>query len=388
MIKNIYLKKLLKGTIFRVVSLINKIVPKQNNIILLYSGNEGLKHNLIPLFNYLVENNYNDKYKIVCGIESIKYKGISEKNIDYVEHLQSIVVFLKAKHVFYTAGQLPIKPSTEQIVIHMNHGITDYKTVGKLSHINNGDEFFFSYILAPSDIYVPIVAAEYGCNEKNVFVCSEPMVDIFYKKVIDKKNRSIFDGKKFALWLPTFRKSDLTGYSDSDLDDPLLIFKTSDYEKLNQILSDNNVLLIVKLHGAQKYSKEDIVDYANLKVWTNDDMEQNQFDLYDLIMKSDCLIGDYSSVSLQYVLLNRPLAYVIPDIDIYAQKRGFVFENPREYMPGHLIYNQSDFYDFINDFVNNKDAFEEERKKVKSIIHKYDDGKSCERLLALSNIRK
>lgn len=50
--------------------------------------------------------------------------------------------FLQAGHVFYTAGQLPIKPAKTQCVIHMRHGNEDFKSMGANTNINNGDEFF------------------------------------------------------------------------------------------------------------------------------------------------------------------------------------------------------------------------------------------------------
>ena len=56
MLKNVKLKKVLKGTIFKGISLINNIIPKKDNYILLYSGNKGIGFNLLPLKEYLLEN--------------------------------------------------------------------------------------------------------------------------------------------------------------------------------------------------------------------------------------------------------------------------------------------------------------------------------------------
>ena len=73
-------------------------------------------------------------------------------------------------------------------------------------------------------------------------------------------------------------------------------------------------------------------------------LEKEKLQLYELIGISDALISDYSSVAVDYLLLDRPLGYVLADYEIYREKRGFVFEDPLEYMPGEKIYNACDLF--------------------------------------------
>ncbi len=384
MIKNVALKKILKGTIFKGITLINKIIPKDEKIVLLYMGNKGLGFNLRPLYNYLIDNDYNKKYKIICSVESKQFFEEADENVLFVDHFDAIRWYLRASHVFYTAGQLPIKPNHDQIVIHMNHGITDYKTVGALTRIDNGDEFFFTHMIAPAEIYRPIFAAEYLCSENNIVICGEPMVDKINapQKIYDFK---IYN--KVLLWMPTFRQSDYLGYDDSNFDQILPLFDESQYKELNSCLLKYNCLLIVKIHPSQSLGNYERNNYSHLKIYSNEDFVNFGMDVYDLMAQVDGLIGDYSSASLQFLLTNKPLAYVIPDIEEYRTKRGFVFENPLDYMPGHHIYNVEEFYKFIDDFMNDYDVYKDERVRVKNIIHKFDDGNNCERILGISNIK-
>ena len=101
---------------------------------------------------------------------------------------------------------------------------------------------------------------------------------------------------------------------------------------------------------------------------------------------SDVLIGDYSSASMQYLVLNKPQAYVVPDIDEYAKKRGFAFDNPEDYMAGHIIKNQTQFYEFLEDIANDKDVYKEKRKRVLDEMYAYQDNKNCERIVQLSGM--
>lgn len=57
---------------------------------------------------------------------------------------------------------------------------------------------------------------------------------------------------------------------------------------------------------------------------------------------SDALITDYSSVCVDYLIVDKPIAYTLDDYEVYKQTRGFVFEDPHEYMPGHHLYRFSD----------------------------------------------
>ena len=386
MVRNVIIKKLVKNTVCYLFSYVNRIIPKNDNIILLYSGNFGMEHNLKPLLEYLLKNGYSRKYRIICGIESIKYAGRKENNVSYVTHIPAFLYFLRSRHVFYTAGQIPIKPSKKQIVIHMNHGTCDYKTMGSLSNIRNGDEFFFTYMVTTGEYYRSIVAKEYCCKEENVFVCNEPTTDAFYKPVKEKYQFGKY--RKILLWLPTFRQSEILNYSDSGEERLLPCFEEKDYGQLNEKLKECGFMLLVKLHTAQSLKKYQFSEYSNLKIYSNDDFISKGYDLYQLLMQVDALIGDYSSVSLQYLLLDKPMAYVIPDIDEYAKKRGFVFEHPEEFMPGEKIRTKEGFYSFLESLRKGKDPYAEKRKEIKKIIHKFDDGKACERLLELSEIRR
>lgn len=384
MIKNVTYKKILKGSIFKVISIVNKITPKKDEYILLHMGNKGVSFNNEALLTYLIDKGYNKSYKIYCSVESKEFFGTDLENVHYITHIPAVMKFLQSKHVFYTAGQLPIKPSHRQVVIHMQHGISVYKTLGALTKIDNGDEFFFTYMIATAPIYVPIEAVEYRCPEECITVCSEPMVD----RLIHPKNKYSFEGyKRVLLWAPTFRKSDYLGYNDSNEENLLPLFAETEYEELNQKLMEYECLLMVKIHPSQAIESKNIQDLSNIRIYSHDRFVNEGFNLYDLMTSVDGMLGDYSTASLQFLLVNKPIAYVIPDFEEYKEKRGFVFDNPLTYMPGHIIYSKEDFWSFLKDFSSGNDNYIEERKRVRDIIHYYQDGKSCEKLLHLSQIQ-
>ena len=105
-----------------------------------------------------MDNGFSNKYTIICGIEHMKYTE-DIPHIIFVNRWSAIKVFLRTAHVFYSVGQLPIKPSSKQIVIHLRHGNANFKTIGFNTNIKNGNEFFFTYMIAPSDMMDGRVAA-------------------------------------------------------------------------------------------------------------------------------------------------------------------------------------------------------------------------------------
>lgn len=383
MIKNVALKKALKNSIFPFISLVNKIIPKNQNLVMLYSANGGINFCNLTLRNYLLSHGYNHKYKIVCGIEKMKYAE-DIPDVKFVSGICAIFTFLKASHVFYTAGQLPIKPSKKQCVIHMQHGTADYKRMGKSTGIDNGDEFFFTYMGASSELYIKPYVDAYCCKPENVAIVGDPMCD---ELLLAPKNTYDFTQyDKMLLWVPTFRQSDDMGYDDSHLDTLVPLFEEDDYLELNQVLCKFNIHLIIKLHPAQTAPEGLQRHFSHLSVYSHKEFCDSKYDIYKLMAQSDGLIGDYSSASMQYLLLNRPMAYVVPDIDDYGRTRGFVFENPEDYMGGNIIKTKQEFYSFLNDFAEGKDVYKNKRNWVCDQIYKYHDAKSCERIVKLSGM--
>ena len=381
--KNLFVKRILKGTIFPLISGINKIIPKFDKSVLLYIPSKRFIYSLGPLKQYLLENGYDKKYKISYGALDLEKFG-KGKWVKKLAMVKSVFTLLVSRHVFYTAGQLPIKPSKSQIIIHLQHGNATFKPLGKLNNIDNGDEYFFTYMAATSELYVPIRAREYECPESCVKIVGDAMADALLKAP-----KGIYDFSKYnkvLVWAPTFRNSDFMGYKDSNLDTLIPLFDVQDYPELNELLAKYNIKLIVKLHPIQTAPDGTQRHFSHLSVYSHDEFVNSEYDMYTLVANSDGLIGDYSTVSMQYLLLDRPEAFVVPDIEDYAGNRGFVFDNPEDYMGGHIIKTKNEFRQFIKDFAEGNDVYHDKRHWVCDQVFKYKDANCCERCVKLSEM--
>jgi len=380
---NQIIKNILKGSIFKFLSWINKLMPKNEKKVLLYIPKKRFVYNLGPLRDYLLENGYDHKYNISCGILDYD-KNDDQAWVEYMSFIKSVWTYLNAKYVFYTCGQIPIKPSSRQTVIHLEHGNCAFKTGGRLSNVNFGDQYFFTYLIATSELYIPIMAEEYGCPENCVKVAGEPMADLLLQPPVKEYDFQSYD--KVLVWMPTFRNSELMGYNDSNLKTLVPLFEVEEYSILNDLLAKYNIKLIVKLHPIQTVPTGMQRHFSHLSVYSHDEFIQSEYEMYTLLANSDGLIGDYSSVSMQYLFTDKPQAFVVPDLNSYGSNRGFIFKTPEDYMAGHIIKTKEEFVQFIDDFANDRDPYKDKRHWVCNQVFEHKDGKTCERIVKLSGM--
>jgi CDP-glycerol glycerophosphotransferase (TagB/SpsB family) len=64
-------------------------------------------------------------------------------------------------------------------------------------------------------------------------------------------------------------------------------------------------------------------------------------DLNSFLPLCTIVVTDYSSVSFDFMLLNRPLIYYVPDLDRYREMRGFYYSTDQA-MPGPLVGEAAD----------------------------------------------
>ena len=117
-------------------------------------------------------------------------------------------------------------------------------------------------------------------------------------------------GKKAVLWMPTFRKSDLGGCAENEIELPCQLPAIQDMNELKELdsyLREQEIILIIKKHPLQTEWDENEQEFTNIRYVAEALLEKKQIKLYELIGISDGLLSDYSSVAVDYLLLDRPL---------------------------------------------------------------------------------
>ena len=328
---NKYIRKILIKILY-ILSYANQYTKKDDCKILFYdSGRSSLEDNAEAFYSWLKDNGYEEKYKIVICVPSEKNRN---EILNYVPVgiVRGIYEYLRAKYVFFSFGDFRIRPSCDQKVINLWHG-TPLKKIGKLSYdknvsIEKTDNF--NFILASSDLFVPIMAQAFGCTVDKVKVLGHARNDYLFScnHVLEK---IVLDYQKYSkciLWMPTFRQSKDDRFIDSISSNSETLLPILDvYEKLikfDEVLQALNVLLVIKVHPYAKFKN---VQLKNILMLTNEDILPKGMKLYEFVINFDALLTYYSSIYFDYMLLDRPIGFTLDDYQSYADNRGFVFEN-------------------------------------------------------------
>ena len=109
-------------------------------------------------------------------------------------------------------------------------------------------------------------------------------------------------------------------------------------------------------------------------------MDSNS-DIYPILKYSDGLITDYSSIYFDYLLLDKPILYYIPDIEEYeSQDRGF-YEPYENLTAGIYAKTEDELLKGLTDIINGVDNYKEKRKALRDRMFVYQDGNNCKRNL-------
>lgn len=337
-------------------------------------------------YNYLIKNGYNRKYKIVWLVRKKVTDDLPE-NVEtvplYGPNLRKAYYVCTSKYFTFDCENVR-KMRDNQIMVYCSHGAGGLKnTKGKL-HVPP----YVDYILVQSKAYAPIQANQWSVTypDKRIIAIGYPAQDIFFDESKSDEVRKITSRKykKVILWMPTFRKGGGYHRNDSRKEQKLgipLIETQEQYLKLNNYLAENDVFLIIKIHPKQDLENLKIKDESNIKVLTGETVKELEIDNYALMKCADALISDYSGAAYEYLQLDRPIGYVLDDVDDYIA--GFVVEDIHTLIAGAEIYNFEQLESFIVNVVSENDSFKERREKIRNYIYEYHDANSSKRLAEL-----
>lgn len=175
----------------------------------------------------------------------------------------------------------------------------------------------------------------------------------------------IAPGVRAVLYAPTFRDDDYdnrTGY----------VFRQPfDLDALQAALGSSCVFLF-RAH----YLISSTVDVSRYGGFLRDVSDVDEVN--DLLLASDVLVTDYSSVCFDYSLLDRPILFYLHDVSRFnSDLRGFYF--PVGDLPGPVVHTQDELVAALLDA--DVDPAAEWRRQRRQEMCPHDDGHATERLL-------
>ena len=354
------------------------------------------------LFEYMQRSGYGDKYEFVWLVKApSEYESVSHKyvNTSFVSYDWAVSedkeqrdryyrAICLAKYFFFThACGFCRLPRRGQIRVQLWHGC-GFKTVRNTVSQSKR----YEYTTVVSRLYADIHKKEFLLDDDQLLVTGYAKEDWLFHPAGDWRTRlDIPEAGKYIFWLPTFRKAtDVVSYMDPESEEnetqlPLLA-TYAQLDEINSMLKLQDTFLIIKLHPLQKYDGKIGEQFSNVRLIRNTQLADADLHINNVLGMADALISDYSSVAIDYLLLDRPIAFTLSDLDEYENSRGFVLNPIEEWLPGYKLYSYEDLKGFVNDVTSGVDRSADIRRNLRKKLHDFGDDNSCRRILAALGI--
>ncbi|XZH79350.1 CDP-glycerol glycerophosphotransferase family protein (plasmid) [Clostridium perfringens] len=357
---------------------ISKIFPVKNKITFATYRTTELDGNFKFIYNKINEDNLDYK----CNMLFKKYNSSLLGKADYLLHMISAGYHMATSKFFiiddYYFPVYAIKPRKENKFIQVWHACGAFKKFG-YSVIGKGygasDDYIedipihsnYDVVLVSSKEVIPYYAEAFNMDAGKILPIGVPRTDIFFD--MEEKYRiekNFFDkypdlkNKKIILYAPTFRGRGQTTVSFD---------MTLDFDMISKNLKEDEVM-VLKMHPFVKARID--------SKWRNIIDLSDSMDINELMIMSDLLITDYSSVVFEFSLMDKPIIMYSPDREEYIKERDFYYEY-EEFVPGPIVNNTKELISKLN-----SDGWDTKKvSKFKEKFFDYRDGKSTERFVNL-----
>ena len=349
------------------------------------------------LFEYMLECNLNRRYRLIWIVKNPEEFSSYTKihNVEFLAMEWSVATkeeerdryyhaLCLAKFIFFTdAYGFARNCRKDQIRVQLWHGC-GFKT--RLTFVPC--EKRYEYMTVTSPLYADIHAKLFGLEESQMLVTGCAKGDWLFEGT-DKNYKSLLgipEAGKYVYWLPTYRQAKEVLAQDNgyeiDGDTGLPIIDTlAKMNSLNAKLQDVNTVLVIKLHPYQDKNLVKDFNYSNIVLLDNEQLFANDIQINQLLHDADAMISDYSSAAVDYLMLERPIGFVMEDADAYENARGFIFEHIRDWIPGVEITSLEDFERFVTAWEMLAESDSERIKYIADKLQIYHDGNSCKRIV-------
>lgn len=243
-------------------------------------------------------------------------------------------------------------------------GSSDRDSIGILKKISDNTD----YLIVSSENIIDYYSDAFQIQKDKIKPLGLPRADYYFENhnIDDLKSRffsryGINSDKKIILYAPTFRDEEI--YNN--------VFDYLDLADFNESLGQDYILAL-RLHPKIKdfYSNDIKADgeYVDCSDYPSEQ---------ELLLISDILITDYSSIMIEFAMLDKPVVFFTYDFDSYlTNERGFYFDFEST-VPGPIVRDSSQLIDVIR----NGDF--EKSKLSKFVNTQFDaiDGKSSQRVV-------
>lgn len=230
----------------------------------------------------------------------------------------------------------------------------------------------WSLLLSPNRFSTPILRRAFG-YEGEILESGYPRNDLLYAEDRDKRAREVRkrleipEGKRVVLYAPTWRDDNRFDQNNCKFDLRL------DLDRARAALGSDHILLVRK-----HYLVADAVPgtgdgfVRDVSAWP---------DIAELLLISDVLITDYSSLMFDFAHTGRPILFFTYDLERYRDVlRGFYFDF-EERAPGPLLAHSDEVIAALSDVDAVAAAHDERYAQFRQAFCDLDDGRAAARVV-------
>lgn len=385
-----YMKNTNKYTYIRLMNFIRGIIfsfiyifirKDKRKIIFTSTGNIKYDHNSKYLFEYFLKYYPEFEVKYVINNPDLKI-SLEEKIGNYfidTTSIKGILYSLKAYTWITSSLELPVGGLFQRInrlVVHLGHG-TPLKNIGFLEKnigilkkvhytlIKNN----FSYVLSTSYNFNKIMSSFLKIPIKRVFTNGQPRLDSIFEKKgnVLEEIFKIKENTKNILYAPTWRQNSET---------KLFPFLDFDVQEIEKFLGINRINIFLRVHpDFETEIDEELVKVQGIYILDSKVVK----DISEYLSYFDLLITDYSSIFIDYLLLDRAILFLPYDFEQYNKEIGFTVDYI-SHTPGPKSYSFENFKEEIIKLLNDREYYYQNRIEAKKFYNLYTDNKNCERI--------
>ena len=246
-----------------------------------------------------------------------------------------------AELTFYTHGlSTAVTPPDDRLVVNLWHGDGPKST--QQSHLVKS-----TVVVSGAALWADYKAGLFGVSRDRVLVTGNPRIDQFDAPVSGEvlHRLGLDAGRRRVLWLPTYRQA--KGPRDRAWSDGARLSDSSEVHRLATALGERarslGIDLVIKPHPLDS----DVFEGLGCSVVRGEDLDAAGIGLYQLLGQCDALISDVSSAWVDYLVLDRPIGFYVPDLAELERRRGLNVADLASLMPGLRLENGDDACDFL-----------------------------------------
>lgn len=333
------------------------------------TDNSHYNYNSRYLFEYVKENLPEITPLFVINDPELRNSLSSKYGKQYfieTESIQGIRQALSAG-VWFTSAGLPAYGTglhKKRLIINLWHGVPLKKIALLDPNLKKAARIYFkkifsenyTCILTTSHELIPLMARSFAVSEDKIKVWGQPRNDGLFQKndcheILGQLFPDLPEYTKTVLYAPTFRD-----YGQVQL----FPFKDFDQKQLEAFLDEKNMLIFIRTHVAEQGSAAPYLG-KRIRFLGNEQAE----DVTGILNIFDCLITDYSSIYIDYLLTDKPMIFLPYDRQQYLDGRGMNFDYD-DVTPGP---KPETFNDFLDALSPKEDFWKSERTRVNRLFN-------------------